>query len=103
MVSAAERALEAAPRSGLLLSLRRLYLRSEGIRAYLLLSPMLLVMVTMMVVPMVGLVILSFWTQVYFEIDHTFTIKNYADISGSRTSRSTSGPTPSARSPIRSI
>lgn len=80
MVSAAERALEAAPRSGLLLSLRRLYLRSEGIRAYLLLSPMLLVMVTMMVVPMVGLVILSFWTQVYFEIDHTFTIKNYADI-----------------------
>ena len=80
MVSAAERALEPASRSGLRVSLRRLYLRSEAVRAYSLLSPMLLVMLTMLVVPMIGLFILSFWTQVYFDLDRTFTLKNYIDI-----------------------
>lgn len=80
MVSAVEKPLAAAPRSGLILSLKRLYLRSETLRAYLLLSPILLVMVAMMVAPMIDLVVKSFWTQVYFEIHQTFTLKNYADI-----------------------
>jgi len=80
MVSAAEKALEPTSQPGLMVALRRLYLRSESLRAYLLLSPILTVMLTMMVVPMIGLCVLSFWTQVYFDLDHTFTLKNYGDI-----------------------
>ena len=80
MVSAAEKALEPTSQPGLMVALRRLYLRSETLRAYLLLSPILTVMLTMMVVPMIGLFVLSFWTQVYFDIDRSFTIENYATI-----------------------
>jgi spermidine/putrescine transport system permease protein len=37
-------------------------------------------MLTMMVVPMIGLFVYSFWTQIYFDIDRTFTLANYATI-----------------------
>jgi spermidine/putrescine transport system permease protein len=80
MVSAAEKALEPTSQPGLMVALRRLYLRSETLRAYLLLSPILTVMLTMMVVPMIGLFVYSFWTQIYFDIDRTFTLANYATI-----------------------
>ncbi len=51
--------------------------RSEALRGYLLLSPTLLVMVGMMIVPLAGLIALSFWRQDYFTIDRTFTLDNY--------------------------
>src|SRR5690606_34611627 len=78
MVSAAERTAGTASRPVFLTSLRRRYLRSEAVRGYLLLSPTLLVMLSMMIVPLVWLVLLSFATQNYFEIDYSFTLNNYA-------------------------
>ncbi len=78
MVSAAEKAPDRVSRSGLLDSWRRLYLRSESLRGFLLLSPTLLVMLTLMVIPMFSLIVMSFVTQHYFDIDYTFTLNNYA-------------------------
>lgn len=55
-------------------------MRSEALRGYLLLSPTLLVMLGIMVIPMLGMVVLSFWTQLAgTTFDSTFTLKNYAD------------------------
>ena len=51
--------------------------RREWARGYLLMSPTLLVMVAMLIVPMIALVIMSFWTQTIFDIDRTFTLDNY--------------------------
>ncbi|KAA3623911.1 MAG: ABC transporter permease [Proteobacteria bacterium] len=60
--------------------MRRLLMRSEALRGYLLLSPTLLVMLGIMVIPMVGMVVLSFWTQIAgTEFDTTFTLQNYID------------------------
>jgi spermidine/putrescine transport system permease protein len=56
---------------------QRLLMRWEPLRGYLLLSPTLLVMVGMLIVPLVGLLLLSFWTQKGFELDTTFTGANY--------------------------
>lgn len=78
MVSAAERTAATASRPAFVTSLRRWYLRSEAVRGYLLLSPTLLVMLSMMIVPLGWLVLLSFATQDYFEIDYSFTLNNYA-------------------------
>ncbi len=59
---------------------RRLLMRSEALRGYLLLSPTLLVMLGIMVIPMIGMVVLSFWTQLAGNtFDNAFTLKNYAD------------------------
>lgn len=55
-------------------------LRSESLRGYLLLSPALLVMVLMLVLPLLALITLSFWTQDYFTLVKDFTFKNYAAI-----------------------
>ncbi len=56
---------------------RALLLRSEALRGYLLLSPTLLVMFLMLVVPLGGMIAFSFFTQVYFDIDPTPTLHNY--------------------------
>jgi spermidine/putrescine transport system permease protein len=56
---------------------RALLLRSEALRGYLLLSPTLIAMVLMLVVPLVGMIAFSFFTQVYFDIDLTPTLNNY--------------------------
>jgi len=56
---------------------RALLLRSEALRGYLLLSPTLLVMFLMLVVPIGGMVAFSFFTQIYFDIDTTPTLNNY--------------------------
>ena len=59
---------------------RRMLMRSEALRGYLLLSPTLLVMLGIMVIPMIGMVVLSFWTQLAgTTFDSTFTLKNYSD------------------------
>ncbi len=55
-------------------------MRSEALRGYLLLSPTLVVMLGIMVIPMIGMVVLSFWTQLAgTTFDTTFTLKNYSD------------------------
>jgi spermidine/putrescine transport system permease protein len=51
--------------------------RNEAVRGYLLLSPTLLVMVGLMILPLFGMVGLSFFTQKYVTIDYTFTLNNY--------------------------
>jgi spermidine/putrescine transport system permease protein len=56
---------------------RGLLLRSEPLRGYLLLSPTLLVMFVMLIVPIGGMVAFSFFTQIYFDIDTTPTFNNY--------------------------
>jgi spermidine/putrescine transport system permease protein len=60
--------------------LRGLFLRSEAIRGYTLLSPTLLVMAFSMGVPLAIMVVMSFWTQHGFEFDTTFTFANYGEV-----------------------
>jgi spermidine/putrescine transport system permease protein len=78
MVSAAgELAVGRRARLGVRDRFRGLLLRSEPLRGYLLLSPTLLVMIAMLIVPMAGMVAFSFFTQIYFDIDTTPTLNNY--------------------------
>ncbi|MEO1193508.1 MAG: ABC transporter permease [Pseudomonadota bacterium] len=66
----------AAP-GGPFLWLRKLYLRSEGLRGYSLLSPALFLMLLSIGAPLVLLVLLSFWSQDLLEITRDFTLGNY--------------------------
>ena len=59
--------------------LHALFLRSEALRGYALLSPTLLVMGFAMGIPFAIMVVMSFWTQVGFEIDTAFTLANYGE------------------------
>ena len=47
------------------------------LRGYLLMSPTMLVMLGMLIVPIVALILRSFWTQNVFALDTTFTLNNY--------------------------
>ena len=58
---------------------RALFLRSEALRGYALLSPTLLVMGFAMGIPFAIMVVMSFWTQVGFDIDTAFTLANYGE------------------------
>ncbi len=58
----------------------RLSQRYPWLRGYLLMSPTLIVMLCMLIMPVVALVVRSFWTQHVFEIDTTFTMRNYAQL-----------------------
>ncbi len=58
---------------------RALFLRSEALRGYTLLSPTLLVMAFAMGIPFAIMVIMSFWTQIGFEIDTALTLANYGE------------------------
>jgi len=51
--------------------------RHEWARGYLLMSPTILVMLSMLIAPMVALITMSFWTQHLLEIDRTPTLDNY--------------------------
>jgi spermidine/putrescine transport system permease protein len=77
MVSAVREIPAVQPRFGPVEWARRLLARSEPARAYLLLSPTLLVVLCMMILPLVGLVVLSLWTPVGFKYDTTATLNNY--------------------------
>ncbi len=57
--------------------LSTLFLRHEWLRGYSLLSPTLLVMICALALPVVTLVLYSFWSQDYVTIDKTFTLANY--------------------------
>ncbi|HWA45952.1 MAG TPA: ABC transporter permease [Hypericibacter adhaerens] len=80
MVSVTERAQAPVARGGLWIAFKTALHRHESLRGYLLLSPTLLVMLALMIIPLLGLVVLSFCTQIYFDIDYTPTIKNYVAI-----------------------
>jgi len=54
-----------------------LFLRSEALRGYALLSPTLIVMIAGICVPFAILVTMSFWTQHAFEFDTTISLTNY--------------------------
>ena len=77
--STAATGLAPAPHKSWLGILRALYLRSEALRGYTLLSPTLIVMAFGMGVPFAIMVIVSFWTQHGFEFDTTLTIANYQE------------------------
>ena len=66
-------------RQGRAPGLRALFLRSEALRGYTLLSPTLLVMLFAMGVPFAIMVAMSFWTQVGFDIDTSLSLKNYSE------------------------
>ena len=51
--------------------------RLEWVRGYLLMTPTILLMVALLLAPLASLLLRSFWTQHGFEIDPTFTLKNY--------------------------
>lgn len=59
--------------------LRALFMRSEALRGYTLLSPTLIVMAFSMCVPFAMMVAMSFWTQHAFEFDTTFSLGNYGE------------------------
>lgn len=82
MVTATDKtaAVGRTARQGLSARFRAVLLRHEGLRGYLLLSPTLLAMLGMLVVPMGALILLSFWTQDYFDLIRTFSLDNYAAI-----------------------
>lgn len=65
------------PRRNWAARLRVVYMRSESLRGYTLLSPTLIVMVLCMCVPFAMMVVMSFWSQHGFEFDTTVTAKNY--------------------------
>ena len=58
----------------------RLLQRHAWLRGYLLMSPTMAVMLAMLIVPVAALFLRSFWTQHVFEIDTTFTLRNYISI-----------------------
>jgi spermidine/putrescine transport system permease protein len=57
--------------------LRAVFMRSEALRGYTLLSPTLIVMAFSMCVPLAIMVAMSFWTQHAFEFDTAFSLANY--------------------------
>ncbi len=65
------------PRVNWLPRLRAVFMRSESLRGYALLSPTLIVMAFSMCVPLAIMVVMSFWTQHGFEFDTTFSLANY--------------------------
>jgi spermidine/putrescine transport system permease protein len=54
-----------------------MYMRSESLRGYTLLSPTLILMAFSMCVPFAIMVAMSFWSQQGFEFDTTLTLENY--------------------------
>ncbi len=62
------------------LAVRGVFVRRADLRGYVLLSPALLVLLGAMCLPVGLLVLYSFWTQNYLEIDKTLTLVNYVTI-----------------------
>ncbi len=57
--------------------LRRMHLQSHQVRGFTLLSPTLGFMVLFLAMPIVILLVLSFWTQTYIDFNKTFSLANY--------------------------
>ncbi len=80
MTSEAQTAPPAGAFGGLRRAVRGVLFRHAGLRGYILLSPTLLVLLGAMCLPVGILVVYSFWTQDYLEIDRTLTLANYEKI-----------------------
>jgi spermidine/putrescine transport system permease protein len=65
--------------TGLRARIAGLFMRSEALRGYGLISPTLVVMVVTMGMPVALCIAYSFWTQDYLTIDRTFTLANYQE------------------------
>jgi len=61
------------------LSLRARFWRSEQLRGLALISPTFLYALLLLLAPILVIIAFSFWTQTYLDIDHTPTLKNYAE------------------------
>jgi|TARA_B110000014_G_C20123114_1_gene596234 spermidine/putrescine transport system permease protein len=59
--------------------LHALYLRSDTLKGFTLLSPTLLVMGLTMCIPFGIMIVMSFWTQIGFEFDTAFSLVNYVE------------------------
>ena len=57
--------------------IRALALRSEAVRGYTLLSPTLGWVIIAFAMPLLMLLTMSFWTQVYLDFDRSFSLNNY--------------------------
>ncbi len=77
LVAPAPEVIAHAPR-GPIARFRRALMRSEALSGYTMLSPTLLLLILIMALPIVLLVVFSFWTQNYVDIDKTFTLANYS-------------------------
>ena len=64
-------------RSGPIKWWRELYLRSEAVRGYTLLTPTLILMLLTLGVPLLLLFVVSFWTQDLLEFTPGFVFDNY--------------------------
>jgi spermidine/putrescine transport system permease protein len=51
--------------------------RLEWVRGYLLMTPTIVLMIGLLLTPLFSLFVRSFWSQKGFELDPTFTLKNY--------------------------
>jgi spermidine/putrescine transport system permease protein len=80
MTSEAYSAPPVGPVGQLRAAIRGALFRYAGLRGYILLSPTLLVLVGAMCLPVGILLVYSFWTQNYIEIDHTLTLANYIKV-----------------------
>ncbi len=77
VTEAASPAEQSSPDTGWRGRLRAYYHGSEALQGYTLLSPTLLVMLFSMCAPFALMVLMSFWTQIGYEFDTAFTLKNY--------------------------
>ncbi|WP_424970053.1 ABC transporter permease [Dinoroseobacter sp. S76] len=57
----------------------RFGLRSEAAQGYVMVSPTLIFTVLLLAVPLIAIVVLSFWTQNFMEFDRSFTLANYRE------------------------
>ena len=71
------RSLHHAPKRTFVESLTAIFLRSEPLRGYSLMSPTLGLMIVALALPIVMLLAMSFWTAVGLDFDRAFTLDNY--------------------------
>ena len=64
---------------GLASRIRAAYMRYELLRGYTLLSPTFVLMVLALALPLIGLAVMSLWTQNYVDFDKTPSIGNYRE------------------------
>ena len=76
-VSAVSAPISDLPRRNPLSRLRALFMRSEPLRGYTLLSPTMVLMLIALAAPLVMLITMSFWTQDYLDFNKGFHLENY--------------------------
>ncbi|WP_424976220.1 ABC transporter permease [Dinoroseobacter sp. S124A] len=57
----------------------RFGLRTEAAQGYAMISPPLIFTILLLAVPLIAILVLSFWTQNFMEFDRSFTLDNYRE------------------------